>query len=321
MATTKIADIIKPEHFAPYVIQLTTELSRLFTSGIVAPVPQLNIMGQEGGTTLHMPFWNDLSGRSQILSDTVPLVVKKITTGRDMAVLHARADAWGANDLAEALSGDDPMGAIAQLVASYWDRDMQATLIATLEGALKNADMSANVLDVSAVSNNQMIDRDVILDGQQKLGDAKSQLTAIIMHSLVENELARQQLIEYALDMEGRPTIPMYMGKDVIVDDGMPVSNGVFTTYLFGRGAIGYGEGNPPVPVETGRDILQGDNILVNRKHFVLHPRGIAWKGTPAGVSPTNEELAAAGNWERRFHQKHIRIVALKHKLTNAVIP
>jgi hypothetical protein len=318
MATTKIADIIKPEHFAPYVIERTTELSRLFTSGIVAPVPQLNIMGQEGGTILNMPFWNDLSGRSQVLSDTVPLVVKKITTGRDVAVLHARADAWGANDLAEALSGDDPMGAIADLVADYWNRDFQATLISTLEGAMRNADMAANVLDVSAVLNGQMITSDVILDATQKLGDAKQQLTAIIMHSMTENVLVKQQLIEYALDAEGRPTLPMYMGKDVIVDDSMPVTNGVFTTYLFGRGAIGYGEGNPPVPVETGRDILQGDNILVNRKHFVLHPRGIAWKGAPAGVSPTNEELAAAGNWERRFHQKHIRVVAVKHRLANA---
>jgi hypothetical protein len=163
-----------------------------------------------------------------------------------------------------------------------------------------------------------MITSDVILDATQKLGDAKQQLTAIIMHSMTENVLVKQQLIEYALDAEGRPTLPMYMGKDVIVDDSMPVTNGVFTTYLFGRGAIGYGEGNPPVPVETGRDILQGDNILVNRKHFVLHPRGIAWKGAPAGVSPTNEELAAAGNWERRFHQKHIRVVAVKHRLANA---
>jgi hypothetical protein len=318
MASTKIADIIKPEHFAPYVVERTTELSRLFQSGIVTAVPQLNVMGQEGGTILNMPFWNDLSGRSQVLSDTVPLVVKKITTGRDVAVLHARADAWGANDLAEALSGDDPMGAIADLVAEYWNRDMQATLISTLQGAMNSSLMTGNILDVSAVANGQMVTSDVILDATQKLGDAKQQLTAIIMHSMTENVLVKQQLIEYALDAEGRPTLPMYMGKDVIVDDSMPVTNGVFTTYLFGRGAVGYGEGNPPVPVETGRDILQSDSILVNRKHFVLHPRGIAWKGTPAGVSPTNTELEDTANWERRFNQKHIRIVAIKHKLANA---
>lgn len=319
MATTKIADVIVPEHFAPYVIERTTEKSRLFQSGIVAPVAELNIMGQEGGTTVTLPYWNDLQGRSQILSDTVPLVVKKITTNRDVAVLHARGDAWGANDLATALSGADPMGAIADLVADYWNRDMQAMLISTLEGAMKA--IPANVLDVSAVSNNQMINADTILDATQKLGDAKMGLTAMIMHSMTENVLVKQQLIEYALDMDGLPTIPMYMGKQVIVDDTMPVVNGVYTTYLFGRGAIGYGEGNPPNPVETGRDILQRDSILTNAKHFVLHPRGIAWVGTPAGVSPTNAELETQDNWSLRYQQKNIRIVALKHKLTNAVIP
>ena len=319
MATTKIADIIKPEHFAPYVIERTTELSRLFQSGIVANVPGLNVMGNEGGTILNMPFWNDLSGRSQVLSDTVPLVVKKITTGRDVAVLHTRGDAWGANDLAEALSGDDPMGAIADLVAEYWNRDMQATLISTLTGAMAN--VTSNIHDVSAVSNGQQINADVILDATQLMGDAKQGLTAMIMHSMVENVLVKQQLIEYALDMNGRPTIPMYMGKQVIVDDSMPVSGGVYRTYLFGQGAVGYGEGNPPVPVETGRDVLQGDSILVNRKHFVLHPRGIAWKGTPTGVSPTNTELETAANWELRFNQKHIRIVEIRHRLTNTTIP
>ena len=318
MATTKIADVIVPEHFAPYVIERTTERSRLFQSGIVAPVAELNIFGQEGGTTVTLPYFNDLQGRSQILSDTVPLVVKKITTNRDTAVLHARGDAWGANDLAAALSNADPMGAIADLVADYWNRDMQAMLISTLDGAMKA--VPANVLDVSAVSNAQMITADVILDAGQKLGDAKAGLTAMIMHSMTENVLVKQQLIEYALDMDGLPTIPMYMGKQVIVDDTMPVVDGVYTTYLFGRGAVGYGEGNPPNPVEVGRDILQRDSILTNAKHFVLHPRGIAWVGTPAGVSPTNAELETQANWNLRYNQKNIRIVALKHKLTNSPI-
>ena len=31
----------------------------------------------------------------------------------------------GANDLSKALSGDDPLGAIADLVADYWAREFQ----------------------------------------------------------------------------------------------------------------------------------------------------------------------------------------------------
>jgi hypothetical protein len=138
------------------------------------------------------------------------------------------------------------------------------------------------------------------------------------MHSAVVATLVKQGLIDYRPDAEGRPTIPTYLGKDVIVDDGMPVASGVYTSYLFGQGAFGYGEGNPPVPTETDRDSLQGEDILINRRHFVLHPRGVKWIGTPAGVSPTNAELQDDDNWQRVYNAKNIRIVQFKHRIAPA---
>lgn len=68
--------------------------------------------------------------------------------------------------------------------------------------------------------------------------------------------------------------IPTYMGKRVIVDDGMPLDGDVFTSYIFGEGAIGLGNGAAPVPTETDRDALAGDDILINRQHFVTSKRG-----------------------------------------------
>jgi hypothetical protein len=69
-----------------------------------------------------------------------------------------------------------------------------------------------------------------------------------------------------------------------VVDDGLPVSNGVYTTYIFGAGAFGWGEGGAPVPTETARDALSGDDILVNRRHFILHPRGVAFQNAPVAT-------------------------------------
>lgn len=315
MAATKIADVIVPSVFNPYVIERTAALSALYQSGIIATVPGLDILGAKGGTTIAMPFWQDLTGADEVLSDSDPLTVNKIQASQDVAVLHTRGKAWGVNDLAKALSGDDPMAAIGDLVAAYWARRWQDLTIATLKGVFLAASMSGNVHDISGGTGAAaVIGGDAVVDAIYKLGDAAGGLTGFAMHSNTVATLVKQGLIDFRPDAEGNPTLPYYMGKRVIVDDSMPVSSGVYTSYLFGAGALGLGEGNAPVPTETDRDSLQGEDILVNRRHFVLHPRGVKWKGTPAGVAPTNTELAVGTNWERVYENKNIRIVQFKHR-------
>lgn len=317
MAVTRIADIIVPAVFNPYVIQRTAELSALVQSGIVVPNPELDKLAKAGGKTINMPYWNDLTGDDEVLSDSGALTPQKITAGQDVAVLLMRGKAWSANDLAKALSGDDPMKAIGDLVAAYWARMEQKTLISVLGGAMGSSGMTGNVHDISAApqSADQLISGDAFLDASQKLGDAKDRLVAVAMHSAVETYLAKLNLIEYVRESDANPRVPYYMNKRVIVDDGMPVASGVYTTYLFGQGAVGRGEGEAPVPVETDRDSLAGDDILINRRHFILHPRGIAFTGTPAGASPTNAELGTTTNWDRKYENKNIRIVQFKHKI------
>jgi hypothetical protein len=319
MAATKIADVIVPEVFNPYVQERTPERSELWTSGIVATVPELGALGGKGGTTIAMPFWHDLTGAEEILSDTVPLGVDKITAGQDVAVLNARGKAWGVNDLAKALAGSDPMEAIANLVIAYWDRRWQIQLISMLKGVFAAASMAANVSDISAaVGDAAVISGETIIGAMYKLGDAVGGLTAFAMHSAVVAKLAVDGLIDMQNDAEGNPTVPFYMGKRVLMDDGMPFAGGVATSYMFGRGAIGFGEGNPPVPTETDRDSLQGEDILINRRHYVLHPRGVKWIGVPAGVSPTNVEFETGANWSRVYDPKNIRIVQFKHRIAPA---
>lgn len=313
---TRIADVIVPEVFNPYVIQRTAELSALVQSGIVVPNPELDRLASSGGKTINMPYWNDLTGDDEVLSDSGALTPQKITAEQDIAVLLMRGKAWSANDLAKALSGDDPMRAIGDLVAAYWARMEQKTLINTLNGSMGSSGMTGNVSDISTETGDAAkISGEAFLDAAQKLGDAKDRLVAIAMHSAVETYLAKLNLIEYVRESDANPRVPYYMNKRVIVDDGMPVAAGVYTSYLFGQGAIGRGEGQAPVPVETDRDSLAGDDILINRRHFILHPRGIAWKGSAAGASPTNAELGTTTNWERKYENKNIRIVQFKYKI------
>lgn len=325
MVKTKIADIIQPAVFNPYVIKQTMQKSALFQSGIVQTVPELQLGVGKGNRTINMPYFNDLSGASEVLSDSVALTPDKIGTNQDIATQLFRGRAWSANDLTGTLSGDDPMGAIGNLVAGYWSRDFQSVLVAILNGVFNP---TSGALGTSHTNNlaieagntataSNKAGASAIIDTISKLGDAHEALTGIVMHSVVYFNLVKQQLITTIRDAEGKVLYNEYLGKRVIVDDGCPVvagsTNGFkYTSYLFGAGAIGYAEGTPEVPTETDRDSLAGDDILVNRKHYVLHPRGVKFTNTTvAGVSPTNAELATVGNWSKVYEDKAIRMVSM----------
>lgn len=317
MAKTQIADVIVPDVFQKYVIKRTPELSAIFSSGIVQRTPEFDSLASGEGRTVNMPFWNDLTGDDEVLSDTDALTPEKITADQDIAVKLMRGKAWSTNDLAAALAGDDPMAAIGDLVAVYWGRRYQTALLNLLKGIFASASMSGNVHDISAlVDDAALISGATFVDATQKLGDAKEKLTGIIMHSAVSSYLAKNDLIATEKDSEGKVTVKYFMGKRVIEDDSLVPSTGVYTSYLFGAGAIAYGEGKPKAPVEVGRDILAGDDILTNRRHFILHPRGVAFQSSSvAGASPSNAELATAANWDRVYENKLIRTVQFKHKI------
>jgi hypothetical protein len=322
MAVTRLADVIVPEIFNPYVIAKTTEKSRLRASGIIGTVPGLVV--PDGGVTVNMPFWNDLGNGDEVLSDSTPLTPANIQAGKDVAAVLARGKAWSANDLATAFSGSDVMGAIADLVTDFWARQEQTALLAILKGVFASAGMGGNMLDISArlaAQGGPSIDRNSLIDAISLLGDSGRNLTGIVCHSAVMYDLAKKEILDAKVNVGDTNTAPefqTYLGRQVIDDDGCPVENGVYTTYIFGTGAIGSAIGTPPVPTETERNALAGNDILVNRRHFILHPRGVKWTNaslTASEATPSNDTLAKGANWERVYDSKNIRIVAFKHKI------
>lgn len=322
---TALADVIVPEVFNPYFREASTRVNAFFQSGVVAAVPDLSLSGK-GGAEVQMPFWQALGERAQLLDDTDDLEIRKVNSAQDTAVLHARALVYGGTDLAAALAGDDPMDAVSAGVGENWSFEFNMQLIATLKGAMGAlaAEVSGgpkNSLDISGLAGAaSVIDGEAFIDAAQTMGDAKGRVVAVGMHSAVNAALAKQGLIETIRDVDGEIMYETFMGKRVIQDDAFAPNAGVYDTYLFGPGAVGWGEGTPKVPTETGRDALKGggQEYLVTRRHYVLHPRGIKWKGTPAKPTPSDAELATAGNWERVYEPKNIRIVRLRHRIVPA---
>ena len=330
MAVTKIADVVVPEVFNPYVTERTTDLAKFYLGGIVSTNDELNRLATAGGKLINMPFWSDLTGDDEVLSDSAPLVPAKITASQDIAALLMRGKAWSVNDLAKALSGDDPMGAVADLVATYWARKRSAVALASLKGAI--ADNVANdsgdmVADVAGATNADVtadtkFSGDVFVDGQSTFGDAIGGLSGIAFHPTVYHGLKKIDNISFEKESMGALEVETYRGLRVIVDRNMPYTPAAgalstdaaaeYTTYLFGSGAIGMGNGGAPVPSETDRDSLAGEDILVTRDHFIMHPRGIKFTSTSvAGSSPTNAELGTATNWDRVYERENVRIAAI----------
>src|SRR5439155_3988565 len=144
MAKTAVADIIIPTEFEKYAIERTAELSTFGQSGIVESAPEFNDLAGMGGREVKMPFWKDLSGSRQILSDSSPLTVNKITADQDIARIHNDGQAWSVNHLASVISGDDPLQAIVDLVAGYWARTDEGVVVSCLKGMFAAASMGGN---------------------------------------------------------------------------------------------------------------------------------------------------------------------------------
>lgn len=334
MAGTTLKDVIVPQLFTPYVTQKTMEKSALFSSGIIANNTEFDSLASQASPLVNMPFFEDLTGESEPVIEGVDLTPAGIGSKQDVSAIIRRAKMWSATDLSAALAGKDPMEAIASLVAGFWARDMQKELVAILNGIFGTyagdegdvTPLSSNILDISGGSAAaSKWSGSAFIDAEQLLGDNKTALTGIVMHSATEAALKKQNLIE-TVQPSNDVSFGVYQGKRVIVDDGCPVTgtgtDKIFSTYLFGQGAVALGNGSPAgfVPTETDRDKKKGSGVdyLINRRTSILHPRGVQFTALNVAnmkEGPTRAELADAKNWNPVYEQKQIRIVEFKHKL------
>ena len=331
MATTQISDIIEPSVFLDYVVEQTPVKSRFFNSGIVN-YNEFGSLAEGGGRTVDMPFWHDLSGDSNVDDDDPDerAVPEKATAASDVAFKHNRNYLLQGADLAAIVAGSDPLRVLGDRVIAYWDREYQKFLIQSALGVLADnqlndsGDMVYSIASDSEdpVTDGERISGDAMVEAMQTMGDSKADLVAIALHSRVHANLQKLGLLQDHHDLEtGALMFQTFMGKRVILDDGMPAVPGdnriSYTSILFGAGAFGHGEGTPRVPVASDRDEKGGNGggieWFVNRRKFILHPRGIAWQGSSmAGKGPTNSELASGTNWDRVYERQNVRIAYLR---------
>lgn len=333
MTATRLSDLIVPEVFTPYSMQLTREKSAIIQSGAAVEQAFLNDFLAGGGMTINVPSFKDLDTGAENVSSDDPSsssTPNKIATAKETAIRLSRNNSWSSMDLNEALAGPDPLSAIADRVGAYWTRRLQAAFVATMKGVFAdNAaapsgsehvlnDLTFDVSGSGFVAGVSEFSAANFIDALQTMGDASSVLAMALVHSTVYARMQKNDLIDFVPDSEGNLTIPTFMGKRVVVDDGMPSpTTGVYESWIFGPGAIAMGMGSPKVPTETFRAPAAGNgggqDTLYNRVEWSIHPVGHAYVGsTTAGGGPSNTTLLNAATWARVYpERKQIAIARL----------
>ncbi len=337
---TQVLDVVVPEQFSPYIQQLTEEKARLIQSGTISRNALMDQFLAGGGLTFNMPSFQDLDNDTDNIStddvsdlialsdagtiaafgattfnDSVPL---KIETGTEIAVRLSRNQSWSSADLAAALAGPDPVSAIAQRVSFYWQRRLQAIFIASWEGVILDNiandssdyqnDVSGSVF-VDGVTN---FSAEALLDAKVTMGDSSGNLSSMMVHSIVLNRMKKNNLIDFIPDARGEVMIPTFQGMEVIEDDGIPNTSGVFDTWIFGAGAMQMGVGSPKVATAVERIEAAGNGggqeVLHSRQEWSLHPVGHAYTGTAADGGPGNttatNDLNNAASWNRIYPER-----------------
>ncbi len=329
---TSLSNFFQPEFSSKYFQLQVLEKSALIRAGILTTTPELQAAVQEAGSLVTIPMFNQLlmSDAPSIATDGTTVITAKDVSGAEtLARKNFRTQSWKAGNIIEfAATGQDILTPAISQWAEYWAEQDQKLLISMLTGIFHTA-LAANVNSIfieagAAATADNLISSDAIIDTQFVLGDNHSKFTAIAMHSVVYKRLAKLDEITFVpLSQQNLTLIPTYQGLTVIVDDNLPVragttSGSVYTSYLFGAGAVGYAQ-IPDKPDSPSVELYRvpnagtgaGTKEFITRNYNILSPAFCSYTGSLTVLSPTDTQLETGSNWTLSASQKRIPIAAL----------
>lgn len=335
MATTRLSDAVIPEVFMTYTSLNNPELTAFWNSGIVATSDTFDQFARSAGKEFTLPFWQDLDPNiepNMSNDDPADLAEPQKTSATTMKARKSFLNqGWSDMDLVVELTGSDPMRHIASRTNTYWQRQWQRRLIATMQGVY--ADNVANDggdMVVNGAAN--PFSSDMVIDAAGTMGDASGVLGGIAVHSKIRDRMIKNDEIVWVPDSQGKLNVPTYKGLRVVVDDSMPILSGsgataVYLSVIFGTGlfafggvdghAFAFGEGLPKTPIAFARNERAGNGggmeEMWQRKTWMLHPFGYSWIEDPAGTgddltefSPTLADLRKGAHWNRVVYRKQV---------------
>ncbi|WP_150524025.1 hypothetical protein [Roseibium sediminis] len=342
MADTRIADLIDPRTFTPYIAENRHEkLAMLYESGILAaPTEEISSRFNAGGRKIEVPFWEDLDRTEPIGPDDsdTDIEASKVTADDMTAYKSKMGKYWKSKSVAGWVAngkGSSPMERIAERAGAYWSFNKEQRIIKTAQGVI--ADSVANhggdmlyagaYADIAAPTAANRISPQVVNRSRLTAEDALEDMTAIGMHTHVYATLMDAEKIEWIKPSDAPFRVPTYIGMQVIWSKYFPVAAGTnspkYTCFLFGRGAFMHIDEVPTAPTQYGnegteivRDAITGRgggaDGLMTRRFELLHPNGMSW--TRASMANANyaswAELQDGASWTRKYDRENIKLAA-----------
>lgn len=263
----------------------------------------------------------------------------RISSSKEVAVRMSRNCSWAQSDLSKRLMlGDvDALSFMAQRSAFFQKMELQRMFLADMIGIMADNDAAPTgtdthvagdmTLDISNAAGAGVYQPGTTDFGAaahiralQGLGDAKSQIKVVLMHSILESTIALKNLIETVRDSDGQVLYNTFMGMRIVINDEMTSpSAGVYDTYYFKPASFLLGVGQPEQPYEwdrkAGAGAGAGQTIFYSRWEWALHPIGYQWKVASTGGGPTFTELATGTSWSRVYpERKQVGIIRVRSR-------
>jgi hypothetical protein len=337
----RLSDVFEPTVYGSYTAVDNPMTSAFIRAGIMRSTPVMNGIARAGGRTAVVPFWRDIDPSIEpnySNDDPADLAVPhKIGFGTMTARKSWLNQGFGEMDLVSELAGESPLQHVRNRFGTYWVRQQNRRLIATCVGVMAR-NVAANggdmVVDISGqVGANGVFGANAFIDAAYTAGENAETFTGIAVHSMIMARMVKSDEVEVA--SEGGVTISRYKGRVIIMDDTLPVEGvgdaRVYTSILFGSGAIGFGgvegsafalgEGIPKLAAEVSRTAEAGNGggmeSIWERKTWIIHPHGFEWVeggAAMAELSPTLADLRLAAHWNRVVDRRQVPLAFIKSR-------
>jgi len=337
MADQRYTDNFNPELDSMYVSIMSTLKSRLWTSGVVAANDDLHskINGEQGGNSFNTPFRNTIANVVPVTTNDDPssvLTLNNFSTGTYSARAYQRATGFSSMDLANLVSGVNGPQHVRDGIAEMWVNDNQRTLLAQMEGLFLDDAGDANdmsqttYVDTASPSAAQKISGVGINAAKHTMGDSRSSLRAIMMHSDSRQVLEDAEPNAFVPASTSNIGFDTYHGLVIIEDDSCTVGTGAingeqYTSYLVGAGAFQFASDTGLISEEWEREAGTGNGggqtKLYTRRRQILQPQGFSCltAGVEETHNTTNAEFALAATWDRVVGRKLVNLAALNHNV------
>lgn len=280
-----------------------------------------------GGEFIDMPFFGNVASlisRRDITSEAAPTDLG-ITGLKERAVIVRRKAGpvkFTEDVFIRGIRRERVEQEIGRQIGNYAALEVRQRLLAVAKAALAGiAGTAHTVTSIYAAADHAttLLTYARIQAMRMKLADAYNQLTTIVMHSNVFNDLLLDGLTTYKIETVGGYSIvtgdPRALGmRYVVVDDpSLRVTNGgnfvKYRTFLFGPGALRcIYQQRLRIEAERRLDFEAPYWRVLANFDFAPHLHGTKW--TSATANPDNATLATAGNWDESYND-HREVLAV----------